>query len=271
MKSKAILVLLFSSAQLSHSQTLDRHNQKFAWIDSAVFLMENIAALSIRDDSDKLIGYKKSHLKYSNTIQWLISNQIKSCGFKSLAQLAFCIVTQLEDELSKDFALKPEHRIALASLYAHTKRLFEHEMYGGTVFDETIHIQYYQHRLRILQLLDQERFEQRVNQRLTHLEECLANLETRLTAQIKNGLSDLDKSLKGEFSYLNSTMNQTKTFTQNQQRDQMVTQITSRKKWQRKARAVEGSTIERILTSGKSRYKMKQELKRSIRSTPKQS
>lgn len=149
--SAIIFSSLFGPSAFGQVEALRDIEAKLAWIDTAVYLMEEIPSLSLNHKRTKILT-SASPAAYVSKIKYLLGS-IE--GDDSLFRIALHKVDSFEQQV-KNARLLPQFKIQFSELCRHARRMFGNVVYDGTVFDETPHIIYYQHRLAVRQMIQKE-------------------------------------------------------------------------------------------------------------------
>jgi hypothetical protein len=252
-------------------QKLMRVEQEFRQIDSTIFLVEEIYALSLKDRNP--IGNPPE--KYQGEISNL-NKRLKVWGKRYSAKPLTLgeTVSRHIDSLMKykpDF-INETYDDRVSQLYHHTKRIFDFIIGGGNVFDENMVSIYYQFRNELRQIIELEevKYEQStaMEKMKYQLSAEIEKMEVELTQQIngtKTEISMLNEKVNSLRFLMSRKLDSLEKTTNNQQRDEMVSQLVTRKKWRYKARKLTKQNLDLIMTDSGNRKAARRNLKKLLR------
>ena len=225
-----ILWLICASA---HGQTdlekLSAIEKEFYLIDEAVFLMEEIPVLNLTNDLDKIIllSLEQKNPNYKNQLkklhQWLACLENTYAPPRKTFGL---IVSAYVDSKIKTIPIFSNliYDDRIHQLYHHTKRLFENiGRDEGNVFDENLVNIYYQFRNELRQIIETEK----MKYELTHQ---ISGLKVEIS-MLCDAINSVKLMMNRKFDSLKKTTDTTRKFSEDQQRDERVSQLLTRRKW----------------------------------------
>jgi hypothetical protein len=251
-----MLAALNGLSQNSELKILKKIEKDFRVIDYAVWLVEKYDPITLKSSlTDKLpfvlTSFKKSMSSFD-------LDTLKCTSDNSLKEFVKCYTISLIDA-TDGHRIDNFHKDNLKSLYHHTLKLFNNDLInGGKDFDENLLSIYHQHRLRFHQMVENEKMRHELTQQITLLS---SELDVLCDSVIL-----LKSLMRKQYDLLKLTTGSTKVLTEDQQRDEKVSQLFSRRKWRYLASTKLTKQDLDAITEGKDRRVARRELKSVLKS-----
>jgi hypothetical protein len=255
--SAVLLVATIASGQ-SDLEKLYVVNIEFQSIDSCVLLMEEISDLSLRnslmDIKDLADKNPVDKIRLTNMLSSL-NYSIDNLEKKTFGRIVFTYLNHKES-LLPTFS-NAAYEVRIHQLYHHAKRLFEYIVGDGKVFDENLLNIYYQFRNELRQFIEIEKMKQKLTTHITVLQGEISVL--------CDSVISVRSLMTKQYDSLKLIIGSTKALTEDQQRDERVSQLVTRRKWRYLAATKLSKQQLDGITYGKDRKAARKELKKALK------
>ncbi len=252
-----IFSVTFSQSDLEKLEAIEKD---YANIDNAVFLIEEISTLGLKDglkqiqdciQNEKLAPFKDRLIKLA---AWMEAHTTQSMISKSISSITSIYIKNKIDHYNS--FTNGYYTLQIQQLYHHTRRLFEMVVGNEKVFDENSLSIYYQFRNELRQMIENELTKRELTQQISTLQGEVRALQTSMNI--------LKTTVDKNHSELKSKSNTIHQLTDDQQRDERVGQLFRSRKWRYSAIRFTKHQIDSI-TLGKTRKLARKDLKKALK------
>jgi hypothetical protein len=261
------IFLLFTSLLISVSvcsQTdldkLSAINLEFYWIDNSVLLMEEISDLSLKSSLKEIEDLAGKNPSYKIPLTDMRNRLIRINTDNANENMIFgkIVSTYLNHEkLRLPTFSNSGYTDCIHQLYHHTQRLFEYRVGDGKVFDENLVSIFYHFRNQFRQFIENEKMKHELKQQI-------AVLQTEISV-ICDSIISVKILAKKNHDSLKTISGSTQKLTEDQQRDERVSQLVTRRKWRYLAATKLSKQQLDGITYGKDRKAARKELKKAVK------
>lgn len=236
----------------------------FINIDNAVLLMEEIPSLGLKDSIASIQGLTISNPSYGAEL-FKLTSWLKSCHNKNPAgknKFGHIVSIHVKEKLS-NFQPFPNsyYNKGIIQLYHHAERLFAYVIeVNDKVFDENLVNIYYQFRNLLRQFIETEKMKDELTKEINDL-----GMEV---SRLNYAIGSLNKLVneQTELIYLlKNTTTTTRQLSEDQQRDERVSQLVTRRKWRYLAATKISKQQLDGITYGKDRKAARKDLKKALK------